>query len=255
MSDRAKKILIPLPTYGFDPTEVSIPWKILTDAGKIVVFATPDGAIGTPDDIMVTGKGLGIWKPLLRARSDAVDAYHAMKESAAFKKPVKYADVKEADYDALYLPGGHDKRVKEYLESPKLQQTTVDFFKADKPVAAICHGVVVAARSIDPATGKSVIHGYQTTALLKKLERSGYSLTRLWMGDYYLTYPATTVEDEVRAALAGDDDFIEGPPAVFRDTPEKLQRGFTVKDRNYISARWPGDAYSCAIEFDKMIDA
>jgi len=255
MQNSPKTILIPLPTYGFDPTEVAIPWKVLTEAGKDVVFATPDGTEGTPDAIMVTGKGLGIWKPLLRARGDAVEAYYAMKETEAFRHPVKYVDVKEADYDALYLPGGHDKRVKEYLESDLLHKTTTDFFAAEKPVAAICHGVVVAARSINPETGKSVIHGYKTTALLKSLERAGYNLTRMWMGDYYLTYPETTVEDEVRAALASADDFIDGPPAMFRDTPEKLERGFTVRDRNYISARWPGDAYRCSIEFDKMIDA
>jgi protease I len=32
-----------------------------------------------------------------------------------------------------------------------------------------------------------------------------------------------------------------------------LQRGFTVLDANYLSARWPGDAYSFALAFIDML--
>jgi hypothetical protein len=38
-------------------------------------------------------------------------------------------------------------------------------------VAAICHGVLLLARSIDPATGLSVIHDRQVTTLYRGLER------------------------------------------------------------------------------------
>ncbi|WP_435273783.1 hypothetical protein ACMAZF_10360 [Psychrobium sp. nBUS_13] len=40
---------------------------------------------------------------------------------------------------------------------------------------------------------------------------------------------------------------------MFRDTPNKLSRGFIVKDRNYVSARWPGDIYNLSFEFRDMI--
>jgi len=36
-------ILMPLPSEGFEPTEVAVPWKILRKAGVEVVFATLDG--------------------------------------------------------------------------------------------------------------------------------------------------------------------------------------------------------------------
>ena len=67
-------------------------------------------------------------------------------------------------------------------------------------------------------------------------------MTRLWLGDYYRTYP-TTVQAEVTAALAAPSDFHAGPRVTLRDSPNHLGRGFTVKDGNYLSARWPGDAY------------
>lgn len=246
-------LLIPLPSYGYDPTEAAIPWQLLSGRGIQVTFATPDGRQASADDIMLTGKSLGIWKPVLRTRRDAVEAHHQMFSSDAFKNPRSYDQLQEQEFDALLLPGGHDKGVKEYLESTVLQQLVVDFFRADKPVAAICHGVVLAARSIDSSTGKSVLYDYQTTALLKSQEMLAYQLTRLWLKDYYLTYPEITVEDEVTQALSNSDNFLPGPRPLLRDSPEHMQHGFALRDRNYLSARWPGDAYTFSQQFAAIL--
>ena len=246
---------MPLPTYGFDPTEVAIPWELLSKEGIDAVFATPSGLLAVADKLMLTGDRLGILKPLLRARRDAVAAHDAMIEESAFRHPLNYAAVRHESFDALYLPGGHDKGVKEYLESDLIQNLVVDFFAAGKPVAAICHGVIVAARSTDPNTGKSVIHDLKTTALLKSQELAAYNLTRLWMGDYYLTYPDTTVEDEVKSVISDHRNFLQGPTPVLRDSLNHLDRGFVVKDRNYLSARWPGDVHKLSLELVKMMES
>lgn len=250
-----KRILVPLPTYGFDPTEAAVPWQVLAAQGFQMVFATPDGRPGAADERMVRGTNLGIWKPVLQARADAVAAYRAMEQAAAFRQPLAYAQANVADFDALLLPGGHDKGMREYLESPLVQALVTDFFAAGKPLGAICHGVLAAARSRDAATGRSVLHGYRTTALLHSQELAAYRLTRLWLGDYYLTYPATTVEDEVKAALAEAGQFRAGPSPLRRDDPQHLGRGFVVQDRNYLSAHWPGDAYSFARAFAALLNA
>lgn len=247
-------IVIPLPSYGFDPTEAAIPWQLLKQKGIEIAFATPNGDKAKADTLMVTGERLGIWKGLLKAREDAQKAYYAMENDTAFCKPLKYKDLKEDDFDAILLPGGHDKGVKEYLESDILQNLVVSFFNAQKPVAAICHGVVLVARSIDPKTLKSVLHTYKTTALLKSQEMTAYNMTRFWLGDYYLTYPEVTVEEEVTAVLAHKAQFLTGKTPLWRDDLEHLDRGFTVKDRNYLSARWPGDAYTFALEFINMLN-
>jgi putative intracellular protease/amidase len=248
-----QKILLPLPHYGFDPSEAAIPWKILSEKGYQIVFATPNGEKASADTIILRGKHLGIWAPFLRAREDAVKAYEEMEAHASFCNPLKYSDVKEQDFDALMLPGGHDKGVKEYLESTILQKLVVDFFKAQKPVAAICHGVLLAARSINPETKKSVIYDFKTTSLLKSQELFAYTLTRLWLKDYYLTYPEITTEDEVKLMLSNCNNYLKGPFPFFRDSVNHLKRGFVVRDRNYLSARWPGDAYNFSFEFIKMI--
>ena len=248
-----KKILIPLPCYGFDPTEVAIPWKLLYKAGFEIVFTTPTGIKASPDIRMLHGNDLGVLKSLLQAREDAIDACIEMESSQSFCNPLKYDDVYAQSFDALMLPGGHDKGIKEYLESEILQNIVVDFFTAQKPVGAICHGVVLAARSIDPESNRSVIHDYKTTSLLNFQELLAYNLTRLWLKDYYLTYPEITVENEVKSSLSNQKNFIKGPSPLLRDSHNKLGRGFFVKDRNYLSARWPGDAYNFSFEFINMI--
>lgn len=247
------QVLIPLPNYGFDPTEVAIPWQILHRHGVRVLFATPAGGIAEADRRMLDGEDLGIWKWLLQASADAQLAYHEMIQQQAFKRPLSYADITAVDFDGLLLPGGHDKGVKEYLESDLLQQVVAKFFDKHTPVAAICHGVVLAARSKGALSGKSVLHGYRTTALLRSQEMAAYHLTRLWLGDYYLTYPGLTVQKEVTEVLRRPEDFEEGPIPLLRDSMQDLNRGFIVRDRNYVSARWPGDAHAFAMAFLSML--
>lgn len=244
-------LLIPLPNTDFDPTEVAVPWRILKAAGHRFVFATPDGGRASADPVMVTGRGLGPLAGLLRADANGREAYRALESDDAFQHPLPYAALKATDFDGLILPGGHAKGVKPYLESTVLQAFVVAMFALDRPVGAICHGTVVAARSRD-AHGRSVLHGRRTTGLTAQLELSGWWLTRAWMGDYYRTYPET-VQSEVTRALARPGDFITGPISLRRDSPERPDLGFAVRDGNYLSVRWPGDSHRFADEFGRML--
>lgn len=246
------KVLLATSTEDFDPTEVAIPWKVLSEAGVEVHFATDTGTPGKPDPIMLSGENLGMLKGTLIARKDAQDACKELQNDPLFQNPISYEDVDITAYDGLILPGGHAKQVRPYLESKSLQSAIVGFFNSQKPVAAICHGVVAAARAVDPATGKSVLYGRTTTALLNRQERLAYRLTKHRVGDYYLTYPVT-VEDEVTAALQNPSDFKQGPLPLFRDSADNMGRGFTHRDGNYISARWPGDVYNFSHGFLEML--
>ncbi len=242
------KVIVPIPTRDFDPSEVAIPWKILHEAGVAVEFATDSGQVGAADQRMLDGHGLGLMKPLLIAARPARAAYGALRRDNAFAKPMRYEDIDPAAYNGLILPGGHAKGVTAYLESPILHGVIAGFFAAHKPVGAICHGVVAACRARDAASGRSVLYGRKTTALLESQEVAAWRLTRHRLGDYYRTYPQT-VEAEVTAALRTPEDFIHGPKPIFRDSPRHLSRGFTVRDGHYLSARWPGDVHKFAFDF------
>ncbi len=225
------RVLIPLPDRDFDVTEVATPWHRLTEAGHAVVFATERGAVPAADPLLIRGVIFG----QLGASPVALARYHHLVETAAFQQPITYEAIDPSAFDAVVLPGGHAPGMKQYLESELLRTKVLGFFAQAKPVAAICHGVIVLARTIDPATGRSVLYERRATALLKKLERAAYLLTCWKLGRYYRTYP-TYVEDEVKAALRSPDQFAVG----------SVVRPLVARDGNLITARWPLDAEAFA---------
>jgi len=235
------KVAFPLPDNDFDVTEVAVPWKLLVEAGHEVVFATEVGATPACDPLLLTGVVFGT----LGARPEPLALYRELERAPAFTTPRKWSELDATSCDALFLAGGHAPGMRQYLGSEVVQRLTAAFFATSKPIAAICHGVLVAARSKAPS-GRSVLHGVRTTCLPKYMERSAYLATFWRRGRYYRTYP-DYVEDEVRAALARPEDFERGPRTLSRrGTREDDSPAFVVEDGRYVSARWPGDAYLIA---------
>jgi putative intracellular protease/amidase len=279
-------VLIPIPSRDFDPSEVAVSWRVLTAHGHRVTFATPDGRPGQGDPVMLTGIGLDPWGKvpllrnvklvglMLRANRDARAAYRAMLASPEYAVPLRWDALSVQRFDGLLLPGGHWARgMREYLESDVLQQLVVAFFAADKPVAAICHGVLLTARSCD-VSGKSVLYGRKTTALTWALEKSASGLagvTRWWDREYYRTYPDEagqppgymSVQQEVTRALASAGDFLDvaadapdyrrKTSGLTRDTAGDERPSWVVRDGKYLSARWPGDVHAFARQFSEML--
>jgi putative intracellular protease/amidase len=225
------RVLIPLPSEDFEPTEVAAPWQVLRAGGVEVVFATPDGKPGACDPLALEG----VVFHQIGATSEDAAIYRQMEADAAFLDPIRYDAIEVDEYVALHLPGGHAPGMVPYLESEVLQAKAAEFFAADKLVSAVCHGPVVLARSIDPRTGRSVLHGRRVTALTKLLERSGYLLTLWTLGKHFRTYPEY-VQDEVIGAIGARTKFETGPLVPSYSKP------FTLTDGNLITARWPGDA-------------
>jgi len=235
------KVLFPLPDHDFDVTEVAVPWKLLVEAGHEVVFATETGATPACDPLLLTGVVFG----KLGAHPEPIAFYRELERAPAFVAPVTWASCEASAFDALFLAGGHAPGMKQYLGSEVVQHLTAAMFATPRPIAAICHGVLVAARS-KRADGTSVLHGLRTTCLPKYMERSAYLATFWRRGRYYRTYPMY-VEDEVRAALAQPGDFERGPRELSRrGTRDDDTHAFVVEDGRYLSARWPGDAYLIA---------
>jgi putative intracellular protease/amidase len=281
------RVLILLPARDFDPSEAAVSWQVLSNAGHTIIFATPDGRPAIADDMMLTGQGLDLWGKipllrnwpliglLMRANGDARGAYAAMIADVNYCTPLRWDGVDTSAFDGLLLPGGHRARgMREYLESKKLQGFVVDFFEAEKPVAAICHGVLLAARSTSKRTGRSVLHGYKTTALTWALEQSAWKvarITRFWDPSYYRTYLEQagqpdgymSVQQEVTRALARLEDFIDVPASdpehlrktsgLHRDSMDDARAAFVVQDRHYVSARWPGDVHAFAKAFAGLL--
>jgi putative intracellular protease/amidase len=283
------KVLVPLPALDFDPTEAAVTWKVLRDAGHEVVFATPEGRPSRADDLMVTGEGLDPWgfipglKKLivvgaaLRANAAGRRAYAELERDPRFLAPLRHDAVAADDYDGLVFPGGHRARgMRPFLESEHLQALVVRAFDLDRPLGAVCHGVLLVARSRSPQTGRSVLFGRKTTSLTWAQESLASRIgcvARFWDPGYYRTYPDGPteargfmgVQAEVTRALRSPADYCDVPAdapdrkrkvdGLHRDTVDDERPAFVVSDGNYVSARWPGDVHTFARTFARLLAA
>ncbi len=187
-------ILILLPHADYDPSESSLPWQAARDAGFAAQFATPLGMPAYADSRLVS-LGFGPLNPLLMTPAADLARYHAMTRDPAFCSPLPYAGVDPAAYEGLLIPGGHARGMRSLLESEEVRRIILAFFQADKPVAAVCHGPLALARCIDPASGRSVLHGRKVTALLAgPMELAAWLVTAPWLGRYYA--PTTTASSK-----------------------------------------------------------
>lgn len=205
-----------IPAYrDFDPTELSIPWKILSDWGPsnvTITFTTIDGKPAECDSLVLKGPLFGF----LGASKAAKEAYTAMIASKEFLHPLKWEETDFDAYDGVWLGGGHAQGVKEYLDSKVLQTQLAAYMpktkagSADpKVLAAVCHGPVLLSRTLDES-GKSVLAGRETSCLPYHMERDAYNvslalkvlhqsliflqLTRFHLGEYYRTFPVPLVQ-------------------------------------------------------------
>jgi hypothetical protein len=188
-----------------------------------------------------------------------VKAYEVMKEHPSTQKPLAWtsADFTLEPYNLIFFPGGHEKGVRQVIDSPIIHKHVASYFpqtlrsspnnassdvSAKKAVGAVCHGVMVLSSSkyTDNAAvevkGRSVLYDANTTALPAKFEDAAFWGTRLFLGDYYKTYGA------------GSEDVQESVTKVL-DNPKQFKNSiglspFVVEDPKYryVSGRWPGDA-------------
>jgi putative intracellular protease/amidase len=126
---------------GFWLEEFAAPYFAFKDAGVQLTLASPKGG-----------------QPPLDPKSDEPDAQteateRFRKDSAAqsaLASTVVLSSVKAGDYDAVFYPGGHGP-LWDLAEDKHSIALIEDFYKAGKPVAAVCHapGVLRHAKGAD----------------------------------------------------------------------------------------------------------
>ena len=239
------RILIVLPQTDYDPSEVALPWQVWRASGHEVVFATETGTPATCDPITLSGEGLPLLARSLRAKPEARKAYSAMLNDPAYLSPLRWSAVRVADFAALHFPGGHAPGMKPYCESVEVQRLAHEVFAADRPVSAICHGVLPLARA-------GVLAGKRTTALTGSQETIAIALTGRALPGHYRTYPES-VETEVTRLIGPEGRFERGPMLPRYASEAAPEAGFVVRDGNYVSARWPGDAWTLALRLMELL--
>lgn len=133
----AKRILMLVGDYVED-YEVMVPFQTLLAVGHMVDAVCPNKEAG---DTVRTA-----------IHDFEGDQTYSEKPGHNFHLNATFADVDEATYDALVIPGG---RAPEYLRlNPRILEIVRHFATEDKPIASICHGAQVLAAA-DVLQGRS----------------------------------------------------------------------------------------------------
>ena len=120
------KILMIVGDYVED-YEVMVPFQALTMVGHTVHAVCPDRKAGEQVRTAVHD-------------FDGAQTY-SEKPGHNFTLNADFSEVDPADYEALCIPGG---RAPEYLRlDPRVIKLVKHFAEADKPIAAICHGIQI----------------------------------------------------------------------------------------------------------------
>ena len=123
-----KKILLLVGDFVED-YEVMVPFQCLEMVGHQVDAVCPDKKAG---DTIATS-----------IHDFEGEQTYSEKRGHNFRLNATFAEIRESDYDGLFIPGG---RAPEYLRlNERVLAITRHFFTAKKPVAAICHGPQVLA--------------------------------------------------------------------------------------------------------------
>lgn len=150
---------------GFWLEELAAPYYALKDAGVDVVLASPQG--GQPPLDPKSNEPDFQTEQTRRFEADAA-------ATAQLAATVRLDTVQQADFDAVFYPGGHgplwdlaqDKHSIALIES---------FIAASKPVALVCHAPGV-LRDVKAPSGRPLVEGKQVTGFTNT-EEEGVGLT------------------------------------------------------------------------------
>ncbi|AXY72611.1 type 1 glutamine amidotransferase domain-containing protein [Paraflavitalea soli] len=112
--------------------ELATPYFIFKDAGSYISIASPRGGAVPVDP--KSESVMSVTRSSKRFRNDTEAMNH-------LSRSMLLLDVKEENYDLLFITGGHGA-MWDLAANPLLKQLVEHFNTKNKPVGAVCHGVV-----------------------------------------------------------------------------------------------------------------
>ncbi|MGJ7497299.1 type 1 glutamine amidotransferase domain-containing protein [Variovorax sp. RT4R15] len=145
---------------GFWLEEFAAPYYTFLDAGHQITVASPKGGQPPIDPMSDTPEGQTVLTE--RFKGDGT----ALKVLAS---TLKLADMRAADFDAVFYPGGHGP-LWDLAEDKRSIALIEDFYNAGKPVAAVCHapGVLRHVR----IHGESIVKGKRVSGFTNTEEEA-----------------------------------------------------------------------------------
>jgi len=152
---------------GFWIEEFAAPYYVFKDAGVEVTLASPNGGLPPID-------------PKSDAPENQTEATKRYKEDKELQEELaqtkKLAEVSADEFDAVFYPGGHGP-LWDLFESPESIQLIENFWKAKKPVAAVCHAPAVLLNAKNES-GEPLVKGKDVTGFTNT-EEAAVQLTEV----------------------------------------------------------------------------
>ncbi|UOD29621.1 type 1 glutamine amidotransferase domain-containing protein [Massilia violaceinigra] len=150
---------------GFWLEELAAPYYTFKDAGVELVLASPEG--GQPPLDPKSNEPANQTEMTHRFEADA-------EATAQLAATVRLDSVQQADFDAVFYPGGHGPLWD--LANDKHSIALIEaFLAASKPVALVCHAPGV-LRDVKTPAGRPLVEGKKVTGFTNT-EEDGVGLT------------------------------------------------------------------------------
>ncbi len=159
-----KRVLVIASNYGVWNEELQAPWDILKKAGHQLTLATPQGKKPLP---LAASMDPEFVDPIQKYKVNDPYACKRMREllaSGEFDNPIKIADARIEDYDAIVMVGGLGADL-DLANNPALHKLILDGIEAGRLVCAMCFSVGALVLTRDPNNNyRSVVFGKNITA-------------------------------------------------------------------------------------------
>lgn len=158
---------------GFWAEEAVTPYEIFTESGYQIVVATPGGVRPPVDE--------GSLAPAAAGSAEIADHQRAVIATAPeFAHPIDLADADPADYDAVFVPGGHGP-MEDLSDNPDARRLLRAVLSADQLLAIVCHGPAILLSAHDEL-GVNDFAGYTVTAFSNaEEEQAGLAAKAPWL--------------------------------------------------------------------------
>lgn len=146
---------------GFWIEEFASPYYFLKDKGVEITLASPDGG-QPPIDPRSTEESV---------QTPATKRFNEDKETqTVLAKTLKLVTINQADYDAVFFPGGHGP-LWDLAENKNSIALIEAFYNNGKPVAAVCHAPAVFKHTKN-AAGEPLVKGKKVTGFSNSEEEA-----------------------------------------------------------------------------------
>ena len=146
---------------GFWIEEFAAPYYVFSDAGAVITIASPKG--GQPPIDPSSDTPDNQTPATIRFKADG-------GLQSILMKTLVLSTVVEEDYDAIFYPGGHGP-LWDLTKDKDSISLIENFWRSNKPVAAVCHAPSVLL-NVKDQKGESIVNGKEVTGFTNSEEQA-----------------------------------------------------------------------------------